>query len=215
MKQINSLLPADTEPLTFDDWYVKVYPKHVEKVQAEKEWGKLSDKDKHLATIDPPERLKHHAQWKDKQMIPSPRRYLLRKLWTDEIIGERTKEDEQQENDDGTIHSRFWTLLKQVDSRIEQRYGKTMPYAWKTSLKGLTGQQIARSMKYLIFDNDPSVPTLRKINQVLSIGRNFDTPKLKLLGNETKESTLEKHKSDMEDIRKGDFSGLSYEQLRG
>jgi len=217
MEQLNQLLPNNQDPLTFEDWYKTIYPKHVEKLQAEKEWNKLTDKEKHLATIDPPLRLANHAQWKDKQMIPSPRRYLLRKLWTDEIIKKRTKEQEQEQNEDGTIHSRLWTMLVQMyGNRFTASYGLTMPKAWVYGLNDLTQIEVSKILRYLATDTSEFIPDLPKINRIRNIGREFWEPEQKLIGNPTKEETIAKHKQDMEKIKSGQYeSNLTYAELRG
>ncbi|MCP4984528.1 MAG: hypothetical protein GY928_00290 [Colwellia sp.] len=171
MKQISQLINHAGE-VTFSDWYDN-YPKRANRKKAETLWNKLSDKDKHDAIVDIPERLKRHSQWQDKQYIPAPDVYLRNHKWTDDIIEARTKADEQEALEDGSNLSRFWTLLKQTygDDRVKRQYGETMPWLWNKALNGISKKEIGRIINYLMNDKDQNLPSLTRIQAIRRIGR--------------------------------------------
>jgi len=72
--------------IPFSDFW-KVWPKKVDKVDAERAWNKLSDKDRKIAVADCATRYTET----EKKFIPSPRKYLLKNKWTDERFGEVTE----------------------------------------------------------------------------------------------------------------------------
>ncbi len=199
MKNIGEYLPEHELP-NFEDWYLLVYPKHCEKVQAKKEWEKLTDLEKHQATIDPPIRLENHAQWKDKQMIPSPRRYLLRKLWTDEIVKARTRADAQKEreSEDKTPLGRLWTLLEQTYGQaLLNKHGENIPALWRIKLEGITKSEVAGIINYLMYDKERGVPDLPKINRIRNIGRDYSTYNQLQIANPTKPETAQQAINEM------------------
>ena len=83
------------------------WPKKTDKAEAEKLWEKLDDSTRQIIITDVLRRVTSHSQWRDKEWIPSPARYLRRQLWNDEIIEAKTPEQKQAEAEDGTVHSRF------------------------------------------------------------------------------------------------------------
>ncbi len=171
MKQISQLIDHVGE-VTFSDWYDN-YPKRANRKKAEALWNKLSDKNKHDAIVDIPERLKRHSQWQDKQYIPAPDVYLRNHKWSDDIVEARTKADEQEALEDGTNLSRFWTLLKQIygDDKVKRQYGETMPWLWNKALNGINKQEIGRIINYLMNDKDQNMPSLARIQAIKRIGR--------------------------------------------
>ena len=193
----NDILPGSHE-LTFDGWYLN-YPKKTNKQKAEALWNKLSEKKKHLAMLDVPKRLDLHAQWSDKQYIPAPDVYLRNEKWTDEIIHVKTKEDEQEELEDGTPQARFWTLLKQMygDAKVEREFGKTMPYAWRRGLESITPGQVGKVLSYLATSENTHMPTLPEVKRILRIGQFPGQHKQKLLTNPSKPETVKKAIDEM------------------
>lgn len=206
MKQLNRLIPETGKPITFEEFY-SAYPKKTEKVKAEMEWNKLSDIEKHSAFIDIPNRLEHHSQWQTKSFIPSPRRFLLRKLWTDEIVKDKTRAEKQQDKEQGDLTplSRFWNLLDQMyGEKLLRAHGEVMPRLWRIKLKDITHKQITHIINYLEVDYSKydGVPDLPKITMIKSIGdRSWETEKpLLALDNPSKDSTVRIALEEMKEI---------------
>ena len=144
-----------------------VWPKKTNKRDAERLFNKLDTATQIRVIQDVIRRVKFHAQWKDKQHIPAPDRYLRAELFEDEIIEEKTAAQDQAEREDGTIHARFWTMLIQMlGKRFEREYGPVMPVAWRHGLSGLTRDQASKILKILSGDPSPRLPDLPKINSL-------------------------------------------------
>lgn len=149
--------------VTFEQFY-KQYPKKTNKQQALKIWAKLKGDKKMIAYEDVLNRIQNHSQWKEKKYIPNPARYLARELWNDEIITDLTKQEKQADNEDGSVLSRFWTMLIQIyGSKFENSFGEQMPIAWQHGLRNMTQQQASKILNYLVNDNNQSMPDLPRI----------------------------------------------------
>ena len=190
MKQLNQLLPTNKE-LTFLDWY-QTYPKKVNKAKSEGLWNKLNDLEKHKAVVDIPERLERHTQWHDKQYIPGADVYLRNKKWTDEIITARTKEEEQEQNEDGSVQARLWTMLIQMyGDKFKRSYGNTMPKAWIYGLVDLSQKECSKILRALATDPSEFMPDLPKIIKIRNIGKDLKVYQCKQIGNPTKPETVQ------------------------
>ena len=165
----------------FNEFY-SLYPKKTNKAEAEKLFNELSDGLQKVLINDVIDRSQNHYQWQNKAYIPNPARYIRRKLWTDEIIGERTKQDEQQDSEDGSIHSRFWTMLKQMyGSKFINSFGATIPKAWLYGLPNLKQIEVTKILRYLATDNNEYMPDLPRISRIRRIGcDNWRTDQLAL-----------------------------------
>lgn len=172
MNRVDEYIDIPGKEICFEDWY-SGYPKKANKKKAEALWNKLSQVKRHKAIVDVPERKKRHAQWQDKNFIPAPDVYLRNEKFDDDIIEARSKEQEQEEVEDGSNLSRFWTLLKQTygDERVKREYGEAMPFMWRKALEGITNRDIARIINYLMNDKERGLPNLTKVKQIRSIGR--------------------------------------------
>lgn len=159
----------------FDEFWT-VYPKKVDKAVAQKRFEAFPESQQRVIILDVMNRSSNHAQWQNKQFIPSPARYLLREMWNDEIILEVTNEQRQYENEDGSVLSRFWSLLIQFyGERWIREYGKKPPYAWKNQLNDLTIKEVTKMLRYLAQDDSKYLPDLPKMNMIRRIGRGFST----------------------------------------
>lgn len=200
MKQLTEHLPAVGE-VTFEDWY-KGYPKKANKKKAKALWDKLSEKNKNLAALDVPKRAELHSQWQTKEFVPAPDVYLRNEKWTDEIVQAKTKEEEQEELEDGTPLSRFWTLFKQTygDNRVKHQYGLTMPWMWRKQLAQITNNDIAKILSYLQ-THDDGLPTLPRIMTIWRIGRE-EIRTVPLIDNPTKPETVSAAVAEMKEFLK-------------
>jgi len=91
IRSVNSIYKEDHKDLKenhknicsipFSDFW-NVWPKRVDKVDAEIAWNKLSDKKRAIAIED----CRTRYNETEKQYIPSPRKYLLKEKWTDERL---------------------------------------------------------------------------------------------------------------------------------
>lgn len=78
---------SDEGQIRFEEFW-KVYPKKTEKVNAKKSWIKNKlDEQADIILRDLEERIQREWQFKEKQFIPNPHRYLHNKFWiNNEII---------------------------------------------------------------------------------------------------------------------------------
>ena len=171
---------------TFDSFY-SIYPKHTNKAEAEKLFNALTLELQQRAILDVMRRKAEHEPWREKKFVPNPARYLRRHLWTDEIIPYKSTEQQLAELEDGSIHSRFWTMLVQIyGKRITREYGETMPAAWRFGLKGITEEQAARTLAGLVAEGDPYLPNLPTVKRILA--NTAPTPRLKMLKHEPQQT---------------------------
>lgn len=179
----------------FDEFWI-VYPKKTEKPLAKKRFEQLSESIQRTIINDVIDRTQNHAQWSDRQMIPNPSRYLLREMWKDDIIQAKTKEMEQAELEDSVnpVHSRLWTMLKQMyGERFERSFGATMPKAWIYGLNDLGQNEATRILRYLANDKERYLlPDLPKVKQIRAIGKDLNKPKTLLLPVKKSDSTTAK-----------------------
>ena len=182
MNKIQSLLPpvARAEDLSFVTWYAS-YPKKTEKRLAEQRWNKLSDDDKRRAIVDVPVRISEHDQWQNKVMIPNPARYLLNRMWQDDIVKAQTVEDKQQAEEDGSNLGRLWTLLKQLYGyeRWVKQYGKAPPFMWGKRLHDITPREVAHIITRLETDSAGYLPgMLPDLVMIVRIRKSCQPPNL-------------------------------------
>mgnify|MGYP001060565732 FL=1 len=150
-----------------------VYPKKVDKGQAEKRFNALTGGQQRIVISDVLDRSNHHAQWRDKNFVPSPARYLLREMWNDEIVRAKSLEQKQVEHEDSKypVHSRLWTMLQQMyGSQVVNGFGGTIPKAWIYGLQDLTEKECSKILRYLATDSSEYAPNLPKINRIRRIG---------------------------------------------
>ena len=147
----------------FEEFW-KIYPKKVDKAEAKKLFEKLPLEVRQIIIIDVVKRILVHSQWREKEFVPSPARYLRKKLWNDEYSTRKTVEQKQADNEDGTILSRFWTMLMQMyGSKFVNSFGETMPVAWRSGLRDLTERQASQILKLLTEDQKGFMPDLATI----------------------------------------------------
>lgn len=167
----------------FDSFWV-VFPKKSDKQISEKLFNALSEGLQKTIINDVLDRKAHHDQWKDKQFVPSPARYLRRELYKDDIVQARTKEMDQAENEDGSVHARLWTMLIQFyGQKFINSFGEKMPPAWRFGLIDLSQKECSKILRHLSTDNCEFMPDLPKICRIRNIGRQSWRTDQKLIGN--------------------------------
>jgi hypothetical protein len=188
----------------FNEFYA-VYPKKVDKQLAEKRFNALEPGTQRIVIADVLDRKSHHAQWQDKNFVPSPARYLLREMWNDEIIREKSKEEKQlaQEDSQHPVHSRLWTMLQQMyGAQVVNGFGGTIPKAWVYGLPGLTEKECGKILRYLATDTSEFAPNLPKINRIRKIGRDLPVYNQLQIGNPAKTETVNNALSEMRESLK-------------
>lgn len=173
----------------FDEFY-KIYPKKVDKTEAKVLFEKLDEALQRNIIRDIAKRIAGHGQWRDKKFVPSPARYIRRKLWNDEIVVDKSIRDRQQSNEDGSIHARFWTMLMQMYGRkFEASFGETMPVAWRSRLRSLTQKQASAILTLLTSEMQSEfIPDLPKICRLRHYC--FDEPEFKSLPRPNRDSKV-------------------------
>ena len=177
-----------------------VYPKKTMKSDAEKLFNKIDEQLQKIIITDVIDRTNNHAQWRNKEFIPNPARYLRRCLYNDEIIRPKTKEMAQAENESlrHPVHSRLWTMLIQMyGNKFIASYGETMPKAWLYGLNDLTEKQCSRILRHLSTDSSEFIPDLPKIIRIRNIGKDLRVYTHKQIGNPAKPETVEKALEEM------------------
>ena len=158
----------------FEEFY-KIYPNKSQRVLAEKRFDEFDEAKQKMIISDVINRTMNHSQWKDKQYIPNPAKYLLRELWNDEIVVYETREQKQFKNDTGSPLSRLWIMLEQLYGKSWiNKFGETPPKLWNHLMQDLTVVECGKIIKYLATETviyEGSLPNVTKINRIRRIGK--------------------------------------------